>query len=94
MTTYDEVENTVIETIDDNGDVVKFELLDVIEVEEQEYGILFPLDENGEYDEDEESEAFAMRLMKEGDGYYFERIEDDAEFQRVADYIDSLKDEV
>jgi len=96
MTDYNEIEDTIIETVDENGDVVKFELLDVIELDGQEYGLLFPLYEDGEDagGDDEEAEAIVMRLTKEDDSYVFERIDDDAEFNKVAQYIDSIREEI
>ncbi len=96
MTTYDELENTLIETEDDDGNVVKFEVIDVLELDGQEYGILLPYnEEEPESDDDEEGEeAIVMKLLKEGDGYIFERIDDDAEFERVAEYFESIKEEM
>jgi len=93
MTDYNDIEDTIIETVDDNGDVIKFELLDVLELDGKEYGLLFPLDDNVD-DEDEEAEAIVMRLIKEDESYVFERIDDDAEFNKVAQYIDSIREDL
>ena len=41
---------------------------------------------------EEEKEAVLMKLTKDGEEYIFEMIEDDDEFNRVVDYIDSLED--
>ncbi len=80
-------EDQIIETIDENGNVIKFELFDIVEVDEQEYALLLPV-------EDEESdEVVLMRLSKDGDEYLFETIDDDEEFDRVAEYVESLEDE-
>ena len=57
-------EDQIIETIDENGNVIKFELFDIVEVDEQEYALLLPVDE-----EEESSEVVLMRLSKEGDEY-------------------------
>ena len=35
-----------------------------------------------------------LRLTKEGEEYVFEMIEDDDEFNKVVDYIDSLEDDI
>jgi hypothetical protein len=40
-------------------------------------------------DEDEEQELAIMRLMKEGDGYIFETIEDEAEFEKVSAFVEA-----
>lgn len=78
----------IIETIDENGEVVKFELYDIVEMENQEYALLLPLD-----DEDDSNELVLMKLTKNGDEYLFETIDDDDEFERVAQFVESLDDE-
>lgn len=86
MTTKKEV----IETFDESGNKVNFELLDVITVDDIEYAILLP--EGNE--DDEESELLIMRLKKDADEYMFETIEDDDEFNKVAAYIEEIEDEI
>ena len=81
-------EDQIIETIDENGNVIKFELFDIVEVDEQEYALLLPVDE-----EEESTEVVLMRLSKEGEEYLFETIEDDEEFEKVAAYVESMEDE-
>lgn len=80
-------EKQIIETIDENGQVVNFELFDIVEVEEKEYALLLPADSNNDNDE-----VILMRLTKEGEDYLFEAIEDDEEFDRVSEYIENLAD--
>lgn len=75
----------IIETIDENGNVIKFELYDIVEVDEQEYALLLPTDES--------EEVLVMRLSQDGEDYIFESIDDDAEFNKVAEYIESLEEE-
>ena len=80
-------EEQIIETVDENGNVVKFELFDIVEVDEQEYALLLPV-------EDEESdEVVLMRLTKDGEEYLFETIDDDDEFNKVADYVENMDEE-
>ena len=76
----------IIETVDEDGNVVKFELIDIIEYENKEYGILSPQ----EQEENEDDEVVVMRLKKEGEDFIFEYIEDDNEFERVTTYINEL----
>ena len=45
MTNYEEIEEQLIETVDDEGNIVNFELIDIVEVDNQEYGLLFPKDD-------------------------------------------------
>ena len=86
---HDEMDEQLIETIDEEGNIINFELIDIIETEDgKEYGLLLPKDEND--DSDEEKEVVLMRLTKEGEEYIFEMIEDDEEFNRVVEFIDSL----
>lgn len=80
-------EKRIIETVDENGNEVKFELFDIIVVDNQEYALLTNPEE--EYSEN----IVVMRLIQEGSGYSMETIEDDNEFEKVEAYIESLEDE-
>ena len=96
LETEDEnLENAIIETVDENGNIIKFELLDIIEFEDKEYGILNPvIDEEREDTGNIEDEAAVMRLVKTSeDEYSFEIIEDDQEFQRLVEFIESLEED-
>lgn len=88
MTKPEELDEQLIETIDEEGNVVSFELLDIVEFEGQEYGLLLPKDE-----EEEDKEVLLMRLSQEGEEYTFEVIESDEEFNKVVEFIDSLEEE-
>ncbi len=85
MTNKDDIKEQIIETVDEEGTVVKFELIDIVELDEIEYGLLLPISDEEE-DEDEE-EVVIMRLKKEGEDFIFEAIEDDDEFDRVVEAI-------
>ncbi len=80
-------EDQIIETIDENGNVIKFELFDIVEVDEQEYALLLPIEE------EEGDEVVLMKLTKDGEEYLFETIDDDEEFEKVAAYVESMEDE-
>lgn len=80
-------EDQIIETLDENGNVVKFELFDIVEVDEKEYALLLPAEE------DDADEVVLMRLKKEGDEYLFETIDDDEEFDKVANYVETMDEE-
>ncbi len=82
-------ENNIIETVDENGDVITFQLFDIVEFEEKEYALLLPVEE----EEPDEVEMVLMRLVKDGDDYSFETIDDEDEFDRVSEYIESLGDD-
>lgn len=91
-TQKDDELSQVIETVDENGKVVKFELFDIVEVDEQEYALLLPIAAEGEEQEDDD-EVVLMRLTKDGEEYVFEVIEDDDEFKKVSEYIETMDDE-
>ena len=80
-------EDQIIETIDENGNLIKFELYDIVEVDEQEYALLLPVDDK------EDDEVVLMRLTTEGDEYLLETIDDDDEFEKVAAYVENMDDE-
>ena len=82
-------ENQLIETVDEDGNVINFELYDIVEVDGQEYALLLPAEEE---DDSDEAEIVIMRLTKDGEDYIFETIDDDDEFNKVAEYVESLTD--
>lgn len=84
-----ENEEQIIETIDEEGNVIKFELFDIVEVDEKEYALLLPV----EKEEGEEDEIVLMKLTKDGEDYLFETIDNDEEFDKVAAYVETLEDE-
>ena len=84
-------EKQLIETVDEEGNVINFELFDIIEVDEQEYALLLPAE--AEEEDSEEGEIVLMRLTKDGEDYLFETIEDDDEFKKVEEYIKTMEDE-
>lgn len=83
-----EQEKQLIETIDDEGKIVKFELFDILEYEGKEYALLIPQLEGIEPEED--NEVVLMKLSKDGEDYLFEVIEDDEEFNKVSEYIENM----
>ena len=80
-------EANLVETFDEEGNKVTFELVDILTVDNVEYALLLP--EKSTEDDD----MIVMRLKKEGDEYSFETIDDEDEFNRVADYIEEIEDE-
>ena len=82
-------DDQIIETVTEDGEVVQFKLFDIVEFEEKEYSLLLPLED----EDNEDAELVLMQLTKDDDDYIFETIEDDDEFDRVSEYIESLADE-
>lgn len=85
-----EEEQNYVEIYDEDGQITKCEIYDVIDFEEKTYALLLPL---GECEDDEDAEVIVMEYVEEGDDGYFKNIEDDAEFNRVCQYIETLDDE-
>ena len=81
-----EEEKQLIETVDEDGNVVNFELFDIVEFEEKEYALLLPAENPSDDDE-----VVLMRLTKDGEDYLIEAIDDDDEFEKVAEYIEQLE---
>lgn len=80
-----EENENLIEITDDDGTVIKCELYDIVEFANKQYALLLEADS-----EDEEPEVVLMRYTEEGEESYFETIEDDEEFEKVSEYIESL----
>ena len=93
--TEQEFKAQIIETIDEDGNTIELELLDIVDVDGVEYAVLTEVDED-ESNPDEEgemAEAVLMRLVRNGEDFLFETIDNDEEFQIVSEYIQSLNDE-
>jgi len=89
----EEFKAQIIETVDEEGKTVELELLDIVEVEGVEYAILCEVEEGDDEEDELETEAVLMRLVRNGEEFTFETIEDDEEFNIVAEYIASLDEE-
>lgn len=76
----------------DDGSEVECIVLTIFDVKDQDYIVLLPLDEDG--NENEEGEVFIYRYSEDADGNpNLENIEDDDEYEAVADRFDELLDE-
>jgi uncharacterized protein YrzB (UPF0473 family) len=75
--------NTIV-LKDENGNEVEFELIMKFDIEDKEYVIVAPV-------EDEEADAFAFRIDKDENGEsLFVTIEDDSEFEMVQEAYETL----
>lgn len=90
----EQMEPRIIKTQDENGEIHNFELIDIVNIDEQDYGLLVYLDEEGKKPENEdEEEVVIMRLNKQDEAFTFETIEDDEEFDKVVSYLETEEDE-
>lgn len=86
-----DVESTVTLTLDDDS-VVECAILTIFPLGERDYIALLPIDENGE---NEDGEVFLYRYSEdENEEPSLENIEDDEEYEMVADKFDELLDEL
>jgi uncharacterized protein YrzB (UPF0473 family) len=87
-----EERDDIVVLVDENGDEVEFEHIDSFEMNDNEYVILAPLDE--EVDEDEEEEIIILKVEHSEDGEdTYVTIEDDDELDEVFSEFQSRMDE-
>lgn len=87
----DETDMQVTLSLDD-GSEVECGILTIFDIEDQNYIVLIPLDEDG--NENEEGEVFIYRYFEDEEGNpSLENIESDEEYEIVADRFDELLDE-
>ncbi len=83
-------EQNFVELCDEEGNVTKCEVYDIVDFEEKTYAMLLPIEEGNE----EDPELIVLEYIEEGEECYFQNIDDEDEFDRVCEYIESLADEV
>ena len=83
----------IITLADDNGKEYSFEVLDAIETDDGRYLALLPTFEDPQKMLDDSGELVIVKVGEEdGEEYYYE-IEDDDEYETVADaFVDRLED--
>ena len=80
-----EEEQNIVTITDEDGNDTQCEVYDVVEFNDKTYALLLPLDEA-----DEDAELIVLEYVEEGDECYFQNIEDEEEFDKVCEYIQSL----
>ena len=83
-------ELNLVELSDEEGNVTSCEIYDIVEFEGKTYAMLLPVEEESE----EEPELIVLEYVENGEEGSFVSIEDEEEFNKVCDYIESLMDEV
>ena len=87
----DETDMQVTLSLDD-GSEVECAILTIFELDEQNYIVLLPLDEDG--NENAEGEVFIYRYFEDEEGLpRIENIESDEEYDAAADRFDELLDD-
>ncbi len=78
-------ENKIITMIDEDGEKVDFELIEIIELDENKYALLAPIGE--------EEDAFVYKIeLVDGKEQYI-AVEDEEEFERVLEEYESTFEE-
>ena len=83
-------EMNLVELADEEGNITSCEIYDIVEFEGKTYAMLLPVSDEST----EEPELIVLEYIEEGEEGTFVSIEDEDEFNRVCDYIESLMDEV
>ena len=91
MSEEKEFEPQIVEIYNEDGETTKCEVYDIFDFEGKTYVTLIPYEDGNEDAED--PEAILMQFIEEGDEGYFQNIDDEEEFQRVCEYVQSLEDE-
>lgn len=86
MSEQEQLESTIV-LIDEDGNEVNFEIIDVIEFEGKHYAILLPEEEL------EDESALVFKIDEEDGEDILREIEDDAEWERVVAHWNLLVEE-
>ena len=84
-----EEELDLVELSDEEGNVTNCKIYDIVEFEEKTYALLLPIEES-----EDDPELIVLEYVEEGEEGSFISIEDEDEFNRVCDYIESLADDI
>ena len=83
----------IVNLTDDEGNEYNFEVLDAIESEDGRYLALLPIYENAEEMLEDSGELVIVKEGEEDGEFYYYNIEDDDEYEFVADaFIERLQD--
>ncbi|MBU3073387.1 DUF1292 domain-containing protein [Clostridium estertheticum] len=78
-------ENKVITMLDEDGEKVDFEIIEIIELDENKYALLAPIGE--------EDDAFVYKIELVDDKEQYIAVEDEEEFAKVLEEYESTFEE-
>ena len=78
-------ENKIISMMDEDGEKVDFELIEIIELDENKYALLAPIGD--------EEDAFVYKIETVDGKEQYIAVEDEEEFERVLEEYESTFDE-
>ena len=85
--------NDIISLTDEEGNEYDFEILDRLETDNGDYVALLPVYDDPQKELDESGDLVIMKIGEEDGEEYFENIDDDDEYDTVADaFIARLQD--
>ena len=83
----------IVTLSDDDGKEYTFEILDAVESDTGRYLALLPVFEDAQKLLDDSGELVIVKVMEENGEEYFTEIEDDEEYEMIADaFVDRLQD--
>ena len=82
----EENESNLIEIQDEDGNIIKCEVFDIVEFEGKTYALVYPLDQV----DSEEPEGIILEYFEEGDEGFFQSVDDEDEFNRVCEFFESI----
>ena len=92
-TKNEEYNPDIVSLVDDDGKEYNFEVLDAIETDEARYLALLPVYSDPQAMLDDSGELVIVKVGEDGGEEYFYEIEDDDEYEMVADaFVDRLQD--
>ena len=78
---------------DDEGNEYNFEVLDSFDENDTQYVAMTPYSDEGELDEEMDGSLVIMKVIEENGENYFVEIEDDDEYERIAnEFVSRLQD--
>jgi uncharacterized protein YrzB (UPF0473 family) len=94
----EETEALFVTLTDEDGEEETFQLVQTVEVDGRQYGVLVSADADmeetgdgtGAVEDDEEGDLLILRIINENGEEYFEEIEDEGEFQKVVSHLETL----
>ncbi len=85
-----EYESEIFTLTDEDGNEIDFEIIGQHEMNGVQYVAMLPVEEEEKAADDGTWEYVILKLAEEGDETVFVSIDDDDEFDNVADYFDDL----
>ena len=83
----------LVSLTDEDGKEYEFEILDAIETDESKYIALLPRYASPEAMVQDSGELVILKVFEDDEGEYYEEIEDDDEFDTIADaFMERLQD--